>query len=152
MEKRHYIIGAIIIIFEQLVKHLAINKNIAIIPNFLKITYTENFGAAFGIGAKYIVLIFSIIIIIGILFFLKNEKNKIENYWPYVLIISGAIGNLIDRVFRGYVIDYIDINIWNFPNFNIADICIVIGIFWEILHFLALYSKICKEKIEEKRQ
>lgn len=127
MKKRHGIVGVIIIILDQLVKFFVINKNIVVIPNFLKITYTENFGAAFGMGTKYIVLAFSIIIIIGILVFMKKEKNKIKNYWPYILILSGAIGNLIDRVFRGYVIDFIDVNILNFPNFNIADICIVVG-------------------------
>ena len=127
MKKRHCIVGVIIIILDQLVKFLVINKNIVVIPNFLKITYTENFGAAFGMGTKYIVLAFSIIIIIGIVVFMKMQKNKMKNYWPYVLILSGAIGNLIDRVFRGYVIDFIDINIFNFPSFNIADICIVVG-------------------------
>ena len=128
MKKRHWIVGIIIILFDQLVKVLVINKNIVVIPNFLKMTYTENFGAAFGMGTKYIVLAFSIIIIIGIVVFMKMQKNKIKNYWPYVLILSGAIGNLIDRVFRGYVIDFIDVNIFNFPHFNIADICIVIGV------------------------
>ena len=127
MKKRHWIVGIIIIILDQLVKILVINKNIVVIPNFLKITYTENFGAAFGMGTKYIVIAFSIIIIIGIVVFMKMQKNRIKNYWPYVLILSGAIGNLIDRVFRGYVIDFIDINIFNFPSFNIADICIVVG-------------------------
>ena len=52
---------------------------------------------------------------------------------PYILILSGSIGNLIDRVFRGYVIDFIDVNLFNFPNFNIADIAITLGIIYLIV-------------------
>ena len=136
MKKWHYITGVIIVILDQLVKCFIIDKNIVIIPNFLQITYTQNLGAAFGMGKKYIVLILSIIFIIGILVFMKKEKNKIKNYFPYVLILSGAIGNLIDRIFRGYVIDFIDVNIFNFPNFNIADICIFIGVVYYLIYLL----------------
>ena len=130
MKKRYYIIGLIIILIDQLSKYLIINKRITIIPNILNFTYTENTGGAFGIGNKYIILTISVVIIIGIIVFLLKNNKKINNYTPYILILSGSIGNLIDRIFRGYVIDFIDVKFINYPNFNIADISIVLGILY----------------------
>lgn len=120
-----WLIGVIIVVIDQMVKISLIDKDITIIPNFLNLTYTENTGAAFGIGTNNIILIFSIIMVMALIYYIKAKK--IDNQIPYMLIISGAIGNMIDRIFRGFVIDYIDVNLFNFPNFNIADICIVIG-------------------------
>ena len=138
MKLKHYIIGFIIVVIDQLSKILIIDKNISIIQNFLEFNYTQNIGGAFGIGKINIILIFSILFIIGIITFLIKGNKKISNYTPFVLILSGSIGNLIDRIFRGYVIDFIDINLFNFPNFNIADISIVIGI------IILLYINLCK--------
>ena len=120
-----WLIGVIIVVIDQMVKISLIDKDLTIIPNFLNLTYTENTGAAFGIGTNNIILIFSIIMVMALIYYIKAKK--IDNQIPYMLIISGAIGNMIDRIFRGFVIDYIDVNLFNFPNFNIADICIVIG-------------------------
>ena len=128
MKLKNFIIGIVIIIIDQLSKILIMNKKISIIPNFFELNYTQNIGGAFGFGEFNFILIFSIFIIIGILIFLIKESKTITNHIPYILILSGSIGNLIDRIFRGYVIDFIDINIFNFPNFNIADICIFLGI------------------------
>lgn len=132
------ILGIIIIIIDQITKVIVIDKYITVIPDFLKITYTMNKGAAFGLGTPVIVLIVNILIIIGVLYFIFRYKNKITNYIPFALILAGGFGNLIDRIFRGYVIDFIDVNIFNFPNFNIADVSIFIGlviliiVFWKI--------------------
>ena len=128
MKLKHFIFGIIIIIIDQLTKFLMINQNIIVIPNLLKFSYTENTGGAFGIGENAIILFASIILIIGIIFFIIKQNKAITNYIPITLILFGSIANLIDRIFRGYVIDFIDVNIFNFPNFNIADICIVLGI------------------------
>lgn len=133
MKRLHYILGIIIILIDQLLKIAFINKNIAIIPNVLNITYTENIAGAFGMGQTYIVLLASIAIIIGLIIYLVVEYEKISNYYPFVLLLSGSLGNLIDRIFRGHVIDFIDVSILNFPKFNIADISIVLGIFWLII-------------------
>ena len=85
------------------------------------------------------ILIISVLIIIGIIVFLIKENKRITNYIPFVLLLSGSIGNLIDRFFRGYVIDFIDINILDFPNFNIADISIVFGVI-VLLYIILLKS------------
>lgn len=138
MKKIHYFIGILIIVVDQLVKLLFTNKNFTIIPKILNITYTQNIAGAFGMGKRYIILILSIIIIIGLIIYLIKENEKITNYIPFVLILSGSIANLIDRIFRGYVIDFIDIRLFNFPNFNIADISIVLGI---ILLIIIIFRK-----------
>ena len=139
MKLKHHIIGIIIVIIDQLSKFLVIDKNISIIPNFIEFNYTQNTGGAFGIGRINFILIISIIIIIGIIVFLIKENTKITNYIPFVLLLSGSIGNLIDRIFKGYVIDFIDINILDFPNFNIADISIVSGVI-VLLYIILLKS------------
>ncbi len=126
--KKHILIGLIIVILDQIIKYLMINNTITIINNFLNLIYTQNIGAAFGIGSRIFVTIASLIIFIIILLFMILDKNRKKRAIPYMLIISGTISNLIDRIYRGYVIDYIQINIFNFPVFNIADICIVIGV------------------------
>ena len=139
MKLKHYIIGIVIVIIDQLSKFLVIDKNISIIPNFIEFNYTQNTGGAFGIGRINFILIISIIIIIVIIVFLIKENTKITNYIPFVLLLSGSIGNLIDRIFKGYVIDFIDINILDFPNFNIADISIVSGVI-VLLYIILLKS------------
>ena len=140
MKSRYLIIGLFIVIVDQIVKLLVINKNSTIIPNFLSITFTENTGAAFGVGTRYIIIILSLLIIVGLFYITIKHKDNIISYIPFMLIISGAVSNLIDRFFRGFVIDYIDINIFNFPNFNIADISITIGIF-SLIYFLITKEK-----------
>lgn len=109
-------------------KNLDPGQSLPIWQDVFHITYVQNTGAAFGILKGklgfFIVLTLSIIVAIWLyrIFFLK------ENLWFDIslgLIIGGAIGNLIDRIRLGYVIDYIDFQIW--PVFNLADTAIVIG-------------------------
>ena len=98
-----------IIIIDQLFKFLLIDKDITVIPNLLKFTYLENNGAAFGIFDTNIVLALNIIVVLALLvYWIKSEKNNIKNI-SIIVIIAGSIGNLIDRVIRGYVIDFIKI-------------------------------------------
>ena len=139
MKKKYFmifVIGIIIILIDQIAKVLVIYKNIDIIPNLLSLSYTENRGGAFGICENNTILIFSIILIIAIIIFLIKERKKMKLFIPCILILSGSFGNLIDRVLRGYVIDFIKINILNFPCFNIADIAIVLGIIWLIYEII----------------
>ena len=126
------------IISKILAKRYLTGTSIVIIKNFFKLTYAENKGAAWSMfdNNTVMVAIISGIIILGICYFLyKNKpKNKIEKV-TYALVLAGAIGNFINRVIYGYVIDFIDIKIfnYNYPIFNLADVFIVIGIFWLII-------------------
>lgn len=140
------VITIVIILLDQLTKILMINKQLTIIPNLLEFTYTENTGVAFGIAnSKIFLIILLSILILGIIVkFIKETQTDKNILLSLYFIIAGGISNLIDRIFRGYVIDFIDINILNFPNFNIADICITLGVF--VLIFIIAKSLFKNEK------
>ena len=147
------ILGIFIILLDQITKAILIEKNITIIPNILNFTYTENTGVAFGIGSSNLILIIIVnIVVLGIIIKFIKEREEQVNFSiliSLILILSGGIGNLIDRIVRGYVIDFIDINLFNFPNFNIADISISIGI---ISLIFILCNSILKEKKAEEEK
>lgn len=147
------ILGIFIILLDQITKAILIEKNITIIPNILNFTYTENTGVAFGIGSSNLILIIIVnIVVLGIIIkFIKERKEQVNFsiLISLILILSGGIGNLIDRIVRGYVIDFIDVNLFNFPNFNIADISISIGI---ISLIFILCNSILKEKKAEEEK
>ena len=134
---KFFVINIILITIDQIFKYyILINKeNLPnnIINGVLNFTYCENRGIAFGIGqggAKIFAIITILIIIVALIYvILKFNKLKKLTLFGIALVISGGIGNLIDRLFRGYVIDYIDFSeIVDFPIFNFADICIVVGV------------------------
>jgi signal peptidase II len=157
-----------------------LGQQIPVLGNWLKLTYTENPGMAFGItfGPKSLVTVFSIIATALISFYLYKVRN---GYSPYraslALILGGAIGNIIDRVFYGAlfgdgsffvgrVVDFIHVNIWSgfipesvpviggtyvslFPIWNVADMAIVCGVVG-ILVFQKVYHRQIQEQEEER--
>lgn len=134
---KFFVINIILITIDQIFKYyILINKeNLPnnIINGALNFTYCENRGIAFGIGqggAKIFALMTLLMIIVALIYIaFKFNKLKGLTVFGIALVISGGIGNLIDRLFRGYVIDYIDFSeIVDFPIFNFADICIVVGV------------------------
>jgi len=123
MKYKFLILTFVIVFIDQLTKFLMrdVHKNF----DFFSLNYTVNSGALFGLfkGMNLIFIILSIIILGFILIYLYREK---KNYLGFSFLISGLIGNLIDRVFLGHVIDFLDFKIW--PVFNIADSALVIGV------------------------
>lgn len=137
------LIGLIIIIIDQIIKSIiSINLTYGTsIGKFIKITNISNTGIAYGIGQgrKVIIIIVNIIIIYLLLkFLIKNYKNLTNIVkFSLVIIISGGLSNLVDRIFRGYVVDYIDISkVIKYPVFNIADISIVVGVFLLVVYII----------------
>jgi len=135
--KKKILIIIILIIIDQLVKSLATKYllpigNVTLINGVLELTYVENYGAAFGVLYDRLVLIgLSILIIFVIIKLILSKKYELSNLmkFSYSLILAGGFGNLMDRLFKGFVVDYIDISkIFNYPVFNLADIYIVIGV------------------------
>ena len=122
-----------IILIDQFTKYLIFyNYKKFINKDFLlfRLDFVKNYGAAFNIfsGSRvflsFISIFFSILLIY--LIFRKNTLNSFDLY-SYSFILGGTIGNGIDRIYRGFVVDFINLNIINFPVFNIADISINIG-------------------------
>lgn len=134
MKKRNIIIFSIILIFiDQIIKYLVHNyiiSDIVIINNFFSITNLSNYGAAFGIlsNSIYFLIFISLILIYFIISEIKKNNNK-GYIISLLMILSGALGNLIDRIFRGYVVDYLSFELFNisFPVFNFADMLITFG-------------------------
>lgn len=126
------------VLIDQIIKlvimgTMGIGSSISVIPNFFSLTYVENNGAAWSIFSGNRILLISIPVIALILiywYFLKNKDIKIFELAIYSVLIGGIIGNLLDRIKVGSVIDYLDFKIfgYNFPVFNFADICIVISV------------------------
>ena len=132
----------IILLMDILTKQIVIklmipHQSITIIPNFFQITYAKNTGVAFSIlEGKQIFIIIMTLIVLGIIIkYIKELATTKYDIISYALVIGGALGNLLDRVIYGYVIDFLDFQIfnYNFPIFNVADIGIVVGIFLLLL-------------------
>ena len=134
-----------IIIIDQFSKYLMFyNYKTFINKDFLlfKLDFVKNYGAAFNIFSGNRIFLSCISIIFSILLtYLILRKNTLNSYdlYPYSFILGGTIGNGIDRIFKGFVIDFINLNFINFPVFNIADISINIG-------FIFLLYSIFKNK------
>ncbi len=138
MYKKLFIFTIIFLLCDQLSKGLInfyfnLNESIEIIPNFFRLTYVHNQGAAFSMfmGARWFFIIIAIIALnIIYIFFIRDKKLKNNEIVIYSLLISGIMGNLIDRILYGYVIDFLDFTIfgYNFAIFNFADSFIVVAI------------------------
>ena len=134
---------ALCVIVDQITKLLVVQNialdsgSVTVIPNVLEFIYTQNTGAAFGSmkgeGGRWIFMTFSTLAIIGVLVYLfwKRPKSKLLCA-ALALIVGGGIGNMIDRIFLKYVVDFINFiafpKLWYFP-FNVADSCVVVGSF-----------------------
>ena len=152
--KKFYIIMALcmilLVIFDRITKYLAIvylmgNQGITLIGGALKLLYLENRGAAFGMlqGMQPVFWILTAaFLVIAALFFRKVPKTK--RYVPIsacvAVLVSGAIGNFIDRIFNGYVVDFIYFEIIDFPIFNVADIYVTLSVIALVI-LLLFYHK-----------
>lgn len=148
--KKLYAILALIIILviiDQITKNIAINNNGPLINGVLNITTVENKGGAFGVGQNGTgTFIITNIVVIGIIIrFMIMQKEQIDKktYFALSMIIAGGLGNFIDRIFRGFVVDFLDLTpIIKMPVFNISDIYILVG--WILLAlFFAMFA--CKD-------
>ena len=112
---------------------MKVNTSVMVIKNFFYITYVRNTGAAWSIfaGETLGLIIISLLIIVFLLYYiLKNKPKFMIEKMGYAMILGGAFGNLVDRVVYGYVIDFLDFNIfgYNYPIFNLADSFIFVGV------------------------
>ncbi len=115
INKKHgYTLALAILLIDQILKIISINNN----------NYITNTGAAWGLlqGSNFLLIIISFIVIFYI------NRYFMSNPLALSILLGGVLGNLFDRIFRGHVIDFIDIKLFNYPLFNVADIAIVLAI------------------------
>ncbi len=141
-----------LVILDQVTKALVINffdlyDSVALLP-IINLTFVVNYGFAFGLlnnPSLNQILVSSVllVIILYFLYLLIKTQDKIFQF-TLTLILAGALGNFIDRVFRGFVIDFIDIYIgkYHWPAFNIADSCITVGFVVLMINILFLNKKL----------
>lgn len=142
MKRSRYFMPLILVaavVVDQFTKHLVATnmqlfQSIQIIPGFFSLTYIHNTGAAWSIleGKTIFFIIIGIVAIVILAAFYRHlGKHEYADRIGIILMIAGTIGNLIDRFLHVYVIDFLDFYIfnYNFPVFNIADTCLVIGVF-----------------------
>lgn len=155
------IISIIIIIFfvaaDQMLKFVMTNHILAEngVCDLIKIgdldiiglRYVENRGAAFSSfeGARWFLIILTIILIAALTMWIIKEKNKTPfMVYSAVAVIAGGLGNLIDRIRLGYVVDYIEVRLFNFAIFNFADICVVLGAICLVIYICFVENRVKK--------
>ena len=137
MNKKTYIIAVLILIIDQVSKSLIeiffkLNESVMVIKDFFYITVVHNTGGAWSIFSNhsYLFIIASIVAIVLLIKFMFGFKNNLRNSIAFASLFGGIFSNLADRLFLGYVRDFLDFKIfgYDYPIFNIADIAIVVGV------------------------
>ena len=149
VKSKHFIIClltiAFIIAVDMVTKIITDGKSIIFIDSLLNFTSTHNYGGAYSIFSAYtlVLTIFSVIMIVGIIlydiFLFDGEKNTLYTI-SISMILGGAIGNLIDRFFLGYVRDFLELKFISFPIFNFADIMLTVGCFLFAIFIIFVYA------------
>lgn len=135
MINRFFLTAFIVFVLDQFTKisvmrSMTLNQDISVIGTFFQISYTTNTGAAFGIlQNQSIALAWFALIIVGFVLYNYDKINK-KNDVSAGLILGGVMGNLIDRISYGHIVDFLNFSFW--PSFNIADSALTIGIVWLI--------------------
>ncbi len=125
--------------------------SMTVVDGFLDLTFVENRGVAFGMlsGQRWLILVLTGVIAGALIYFYRTLPKK-KAYLPLraalLLVLSGAVGNIIDRVCRGYVVDFFDFRLINFPIFNVADVLLNIGVVLMLIDILFLEPKRAKKE------
>ncbi len=147
-------VGIVLAIADQIIKffvsaNLKEIGSVSVIDNLLSFTYAENNGVAFGsfAGNRWIFVVLTTALIAAILIYMFKKKPKSKLFYASVaLVIGGGIGNLIDRIFYGYVIDYISLSFFP-PVCNFADYCITVGTVLLMVYVL-FFSEVGKKELK----
>ena len=153
--KRYYGLALFLIVLDQVTKWIVvqtmtIGQSIELIPGWLYLTSYRNKGAAWGMleGQMTFFFIVTAIVVVGLIYFLHKEVNGFNLLGYSVgLLLGGAIGNFIDRLFRGEVVDFVDTYPfgYNFPIFNVADMALTFGVIFMVIGVL-FEEKLNKER------
>ncbi len=152
MNRKITLIASFTLVIDQIIKYIFSNviNGFVLIPNFISFIYAKNDGVAFSmLSGNRIFIIIATLLLLWLLFYMLNkEDNKyLKNFsltnFAYGLLLGGILGNLIDRVIRGYVVDYVSLNIigYHFPIFNLADVSITLGVILLSIHYFRTDNK-----------
>lgn len=132
------------------VKHLKGGEDIRILPHLINLTYVENRGAAWGMLAdkRWVFMVISSIAIVLMIFIMYKFADQSKGFCiPLSLIVGGGIGNMIDRVFKGYVVDFLQFDFFkSFPVFNVADSFITVSSFAVCIYLIFFDKTILADK------
>lgn len=140
----YYMLAALLIVVDQLSKwailqNFELYEEKILLPGFLSLFYIQNRGAAWGIfeGRMIFFYIITVFVVGYLIYMFHKEKtdSKLVGV-SFSLILAGAIGNFIDRLVNGFVVDMFRLDFINFPIFNVADMCLTIGVALMLIHVL----------------
>ena len=143
------ILAAALVAVDQLVKYLVMTniapgEHVPFLPHILELTYVTNTGAAFSIFSEHTWLLALVSLVMSVVLALALWKGLFKHplgKLTLTLLLAGAVGNLIDRAFRGFVVDMFNVLFMNFAVFNVADICVVVGGLLMAVYVLLLWDK-----------
>lgn len=139
-----------LVALDQLVKYLVVQniplgEYVPFLPHILDLTYVQNTGAAFSLFSEHTWLLTLISLVMSVLLLMALVRGFFRHPFGRIslaLLLAGAVGNLIDRAFRGFVVDMFNLLFINFAVFNVADICVVVGGIAAALYYLFLAGKL----------
>ena len=143
-----FVMMALLVLIDQLTKYWAANNlkaaSIPVIKGVFELAYVENRGAAFGImqNANFFFLAVTLImlaVIVGVLRRIPDVRKYRMFTLSLFVLMAGAVGNILDRMMNGYVVDFLYFSLINFPVFNVADICVVCSVILLIILMLFVY-------------
>ncbi len=143
------IVIVLLVLLDQLVKYLVktnipLGSSVPFLPGILGLAHIHNTGAAFSMlsGARWFFVILTVaFVIFGMWVLLTGQLRHPLGKWSWVLVLAGAIGNLIDRCLYGYVVDMFEVQFMHFAIFNVADIFVVVGGILFCIYYLFLHDK-----------
>ena len=146
----YVVLAALLVALDQLVKYLVLTYiplggHVPFLPYVVELTYVQNTGAAFSLFEEHTWLLALVSLVMSVVLAVALWKNFFHHPLGKVtltLLLAGAVGNLIDRVFRGFVVDMFNVLFMHFAVFNVADICVVVGGIAAAIYYLFLYEKL----------
>ena len=147
----YFLLAAALVALDQFVKlqvmtHIPVGEHVPFLPYLVDLTYVRNTGAAFSIFSEHTWILAGICLVMSVLLGWCLWKGipfqKPLGRLTVTLLLAGAVGNLIDRAFRGYVVDMFNVLFMDFAVFNVADICIVVGGFAAFAYYVLFASKL----------
>ena len=147
----------LIVAFDQITKYFASLRLsdgdvVGFIPGVVRFRYAENTGMAFSMlsGARWVFIVLTVCVCVGVLYYLfSNRCKSLWLYWSLGVVVSGGIGNLVDRIMQGYVVDFIEPTFVDFAVFNIADCAVTCGAVSLVIYLVFDIIKDAKKSKEQ---